>query len=50
MRPDVSYHLAVALDGVGRRAAALKELRAAVGAAEHFPGSEHARALLASWE
>jgi putative PEP-CTERM system TPR-repeat lipoprotein len=47
---EIRYHLAVALEGLGRLSDALQELRAALRLSEEFPGSEDARKRLATLE
>jgi hypothetical protein len=49
-RPDISYHLVLALDGVGRRDAALKHLRIVANSSTEFVGRASARELLAGWQ
>ncbi|MEM7405275.1 MAG: XrtA/PEP-CTERM system TPR-repeat protein PrsT [Pseudomonadota bacterium] len=49
-RPEINYHIAVALDGAGRRDSAVKQLRAAVNSSRDFPGRSEAEALLSTWQ
>lgn len=45
LNPEIRYHLAVALDQLGRQAEAKRELEAAFNFASDFPGSQAAQAL-----
>jgi cellulose synthase operon protein C len=49
-RPNIVYHIAVALHGVGRREAGLRALKKALRSSETFSGRVEADALRQRWE
>jgi Flp pilus assembly protein TadD len=44
--PEIRYHMAVALDALGRRDAARRELREALDFGQSFEGIDDARSLM----